>query len=60
MMVLAFREKEIQADIMVREHHDLTQEILRCIRGVGETAKPRISLFVEKAGDDGQMDTSGL
>lgn len=60
MMTLALREKEIRADIMVQEHHDITQEILRCLRGVGEAAKPRISLFIEKAGEDGQVDTRRL
>lgn len=56
-VVMTLREKERQADQMVREHHELTQEILECLRGVGKTAKPRISLFIQKAGEDGKGNT---
>lgn len=60
MMAMTLREKENRADEMVQEHHDLAMEILRCIRGAGNTAKPRISLFIDKAGDDGKGNPSGL
>lgn len=57
MAVMALREKERQADQMVKEHHELAKEILECLRGVGKTAKPRISLFIDKAGENGETDT---
>lgn len=60
MMIMTLRERDIKADEMVQEHHELTQEILKCLRGVGKTAKPRISLFIEKAGEDGENNTGSL
>lgn len=57
---VALKEKDMQADRMVREHHELAMEVLRCIQGLGKTVKPRISLFVEKAGEDGKDDSGGL
>lgn len=55
---VALKEKEMQADRMVHEHHELAMEVLRCIQGLGKTAKPRISLFIDKAEEDGQDDPS--
>lgn len=57
MNTVALKEKDMQADKIVQEHHALAMEVLRCINGLGKTAKPRISLFIEKAGDDGKDDT---
>lgn len=44
----------IETDMALQENRRALRELLECL---GVTATPRISLFIEKAGDDGQMDT---
>lgn len=60
MMAMALKERDREADQMVLEHHELAMEVLRCIRGVGEHGRAKISLFVEKAGEDGKGNTGRI
>lgn len=46
-----------KSDVAVQENSKALCELLECL---GVTAKPRISLFIEKAGEDGQVDTRRL
>lgn len=60
MMAVALKDRDMEADKMVREHHELAMEILRCLRGVGESGRAKISLFVDKAGEDAKGNTGRI
>lgn len=60
MMAVALKEREVEQDRMVQEHHEATRELINCILGIGETGRSRITLLIKKTGDDGKTDARGL
>lgn len=54
MMAVALKEREVEQDRMVQEHHEATRELINCILGIGETGRSRITLLIKKTGEDGR------
>ncbi len=61
MMVMALKEKlDAEQARMVEEHHAHAQDVINCIRGIGEIGRKRITLLIQRAGEDGKGNTRSL
>lgn len=61
MMAMALKEKlDAEQARLVADHHAQAQDVINCIRGIGEIGRKRITLLIQRAGDDGKDNTRGL
>lgn len=60
MNAMALKLEDDSLDKKLREADCALNRIMCYIEGVGKEAKPRISLLINKAGEDGQGNTGGV
>lgn len=54
---MALQRKENKLEETLQENCKVTQEIVDILEGIASRGRKRISLFIDKAGEDGETDT---